>query len=95
MADVKRPAGEARSPAQIVPETKRPESTPATPESQPKTWADFESEDGLYWQLPAQPLDVRRKFIGHDKAVWTIAKAGRKVAFAKYSNLPRKWVDHR
>ena len=54
------------------------------------TWAEFDSEEGLYAPLPAQPLDVRRKFVGHDKTVWAIAKAGRKVAFAKYAKLTGK-----
>ena len=77
-----------RSPAPKMPTEPRS----AVQERLPLTWADFDSEEGFYSQLPAQPLDVRRKFIGHDKTVWAIAKAGRKVAFAKYAKLSGEFL---
>jgi hypothetical protein len=54
------------------------------------TYNDFEAEEQLYLNCPAEPVDVRRKFVGHDPKVWNIAKVGRKMAFAKYNNLPRE-----
>ncbi len=56
-----------------------------------RSWADFEAEELLYVDLPAQPVEVRRKFAGQEKFVWAMAKAGRRLAFAKYANISGKF----
>ena len=55
-----------------------------------KTFSDFDSDEILYSQTPAHPIDVRRKFNGHDKKVAAIALIGRKMMFATYQNLSRE-----
>lgn len=53
-----------------------------------RTYEDFEKEEAIYAQTPAKPVEIRRKFLGHDQHVIAIASLARKMLFGQRHGLP-------
>jgi len=54
------------------------------------SYSDFDSDEDLYQRFPAKPVNIRRKFVGHDSSVQKIAKIARKMMFGEANNLEGK-----
>ena len=74
------------------PQQPRPQQQqPGTTRRSVKTFSDFDADENLFSQIPANPVDVRRKFLGHDKKVKDLGMVARKMKFAEFHNLPREF----